>query len=674
MVCTWDNGVKLNIRSWVDPEKNLLLLDWKLTGYGHDQQMSDEDIPAVYAVLSRMADPGADAYGAEYDLQHKAVFSAFTHLGGEPMDPPCVGTLPNGKLYVEQSCPGEKTFPEGFFCGITLWGNNCTEEAFPVHRGLAAVNCSPNDFQVRQGQFAIAVASGSSSETVQQKLQELRQSDLSRVRQAARRAAESFWRQSAISIPGERWVEDLYYANLHARRIANRRGTLPAPLFFPSTVGDYSLWHGDYHMNYNFQQPFYGDYGANHLEIGDSYFEAMKFCLQMGRLIAGRYYNSSGTFVQLSAYPIEAEDDVLGCAPMGRMVYCTGWAGHQYLWRYLYTWDREFLRKEGYPVLKTLAQFYLDFLTLESDGLYHAFPSNQGEDGFSGSVESYRDLPQNMLHIRFALSAAVFAASELGVDIEFQAMCRDRIARLANLKKSASCPRRANDNWEDVVADIDAKNLEYWTWNEILEERGELFPPEFLGWDGNIRRWKDPERPEYTQWNFYTNLWYAGKLPTVWMIELRNRCYRAGRDWKYIRKMLLKWQMPNGLLRAMARSMYGFPGAFTETTGILAPLQECLLYGAGKVMEVFPQVPKSWGDVSFSQLRVYGGFLVSAQLKNGEVAEVTIQSGANCAPEAQLKNPFHRGKCESSRSDAVLQNGIWRCPMGQNDLWVLKRK
>jgi hypothetical protein len=91
--------------------------------------------------------------------------------------------------------------------------------------------------------------------------------------------------------------------------------------YLPSTVGDYSHWHGDYHTNYNLQEPFWGDYTANHLELGDNYFDAVRFFLPIGRKIARDYYRCRGVFIQLSGYPIDAADDPLGAVPMGRMAY-----------------------------------------------------------------------------------------------------------------------------------------------------------------------------------------------------------------------------------------------------------------------------------------------------------------------------------------------------------------
>ena len=87
----------------------------------------------------------------------------------------------------------------------------------------------------------------------------------------------------------------------------------------------------------------------------------MDFALHSGRKIAKDYYGCRGAFIQLSTYPILAEDDTLGAVPMGRMAYMTGWAMSHCWWRYRYTLDKEWLRSTGYPAIRDCALFYTRF-------------------------------------------------------------------------------------------------------------------------------------------------------------------------------------------------------------------------------------------------------------------------------------------------------------------------
>ena len=99
---------------------------------------------------------------------------------------------------------------------------------------------------------------------------------------------------------------------------------------------------------------------------------------------------------------------------MGRMAYMTGWAANQYWWRFSYTLDTNWLRTVGYPVFRECALFYTDFMKKGEDGLYHVFPSNQGEDGFTGNPKDYTDRPQVMQHLRYCLRCAVRAGGDAG--------------------------------------------------------------------------------------------------------------------------------------------------------------------------------------------------------------------------------------------------------------------
>lgn len=109
------------------------------------------------------------------------------------------------------------------------------------------------------------------------------------------------------------------------------------------------------------------------------------------------------------------------------MAYMTGWVAGRYWEHWQYTRDRAWLAERGYPFIRDAALFYLDFLLKAPhedlppelhDGLYHAFPSIGGEDGYSGCAMDLCDRNQIMHYARFALYAAVRAAKALGVDAD----------------------------------------------------------------------------------------------------------------------------------------------------------------------------------------------------------------------------------------------------------------
>jgi hypothetical protein len=82
---------------------------------------------------------------------------------------------------------------------------------------------------------------------------------------------------------------------------------------------------------------------------------------------------------------------------------------------------------------------------------------------------------------------------------------------------------------------------------------------------------------------------------------------------------------------------------------------ELLLQSVEDIIRVFPAWPKEQ-DAKFVNLRAQGGFLVSAEQRDGEVQEVTV----NCTASGRMRllNPWPRttvdrgGKLESCVADA----------------------
>ena len=327
----------------------------------------------------------------------------------------------------------------------------------------------------------------------------------------------------------------------------------------------------------------------------------MKYLLQIGSKIANDYYHCRGVFIQLTGFPVYAEDDYLGIAPMGRMAYMTGWAMEQYWSRYLVTLDKDWLRKKGYPVIRDCALFYTDFLKKGEDGLYHVFPSNQGEDGFSGDSKEYTDRAQVMQHIRYCLRAAIKASEELGIDEYLRTQWQDRLEHAAP---------------DDGKPAPQLEGLEKWC--------AECNPPEF-GLGRPYKLPKDAKGPSPLAKKDASWTWYFGQFPWRLMRMLREGSFVADRDCDEFRKLILRWRHPNGLIWGMAIADYGHCGAWTESLGVIAPLQEMMLQSWDGILRVFPAWPTNL-DASFRDFRAEGAFLVSASWVNGAVHSAGIFS------------------------------------------------
>ena len=115
------------------------------------------------------------------------------------------------------------------------------------------------------------------------------------------------------------------------------------------------------------------------------------------------------------------------------------------------------------------------------------------------------------------------------------------------------------------------------------------------------------------------------------MGHLRGGHFIADRDFPVFREIVQRWRHPNGLLWGMAIANYGRAGAWTESLGVIAPLQEMMLQSWDGALRIFPAWPRAL-EARYEHFRAEGAFLVSAAWANGRVQFLAIYSerGACC--------------------------------------------
>ena len=93
------------------------------------------------------------------------------------------------------------------------------------------------------------------------------------------------------------FLEQTWYRNGYFFNCAAKEGVTCPGLFANwsyNKIG--TAWHGDYHMNYNTQQPFWFTYSSNHLEKNLPY---------VSRIWAKEYYKLPGAYFPHSTYPVD---------------------------------------------------------------------------------------------------------------------------------------------------------------------------------------------------------------------------------------------------------------------------------------------------------------------------------------------------------------------------------
>ena len=264
--------------------------------------------------------------------------------------------------------------------------------------------------------------------------------------------------------------------------------------------------------------------------------------------------------------------------------------------------------------------FYTDFLKKRGDGLYHAFPSAEEEQRFTGDPANYTDQPQVLQHARYSLRAAIRASSELGLDDPLRAQWQERLDHMA--------PDAGP--YFGYRYDASLRGLEKLCdqWSPPQWGRGRPYRPQSTGAAAGPAALAD----RFDAW------WMCH--PGGPISALRDGTFVPDRDYQAMREYVKSARRCNGFIYKTAPC--GHDLVFNETLAIVGPLVEMMLQSWDGALCVFPAWPRGL-DAQFKDLRAEGALLVSARWSHGRVATLLVcsEKGNPCKLYSPWANGFH---------------------------------
>jgi len=466
----------------------------------------------------------------------------------------------------------------------------------------------------------------------------------------------NFWSRSSVTLE-DKDLEKVWYRELYKAACYIKEGKQAPGLYGNMIIYDGCMWHGNYHMNHNFQKSFYPVLVTNHCEMSEPYIQAILDYLPEAEWLAKKIFGLEGAYFDLIIIPFLPPHKQNVNNHYGRSLALSGWAIGQFWRYYLYTKDREWLKVKGYPAIKKVAQFYWNYLEKyqkQLDG--DIYPSVCGE-GIGWKRNPVRDLAC----IRFAFRAAIKASEELGVDNNWRERWKEGLRRVPKYSV-------VNIGGEQFIAQFKGQTDKDLVGRKLSRRSfsGDaaftIFPGEDLNPESNskyvdmakralnaLADEKDAEIDIYTE--------------GIAMARLRLE-----RTYECLRKVAIRCRYANGMPSSFNIKDNGIPGVYglyfypipAEDVNMSLVISELLLQSYGGVIRLFPAWPKK-KSASFETLRAEGGFLVSSTLKNGKIGPTKIQStaGGTC----QIQWPWGKVtiRCEESGEEvqyALEQNII----------------
>ena len=384
-------------------------------------------------------------------------------------------------------------------------------------------------------------------------------------------------------------------------------------------------WTCDYHLDVNIEQNYWSANRVNLPECNKPLFNYIGLLAQHGSKTARQMYGSRGWVAHTVANAWGYTAPGWGVT-WGMNVTAGAWMA-THLWsHYLYTRDNEYLRNIGYPLLKSCAEFFVDYMAQDPDtGYLLTGPSISPENGYISAKGNHIALDMMPTIDRTLVyeiyNACIESSKILGTDKKFRSQLEKDIKKLPPLKIGDDGQL---DEWYCGArrADPSHRHSSHLLGLFPLNHISALHTPDLAeaSLKGLEIQTSDPNW-EDTEWSTANMLCYHARLGNAerahgWLQNL----------FKVFTRENLMTVSPAGV--AMAEEDIF---SFDATEASVAGMCEMLLQSHDGFIEFLPALPTIWKTGKVTGLCAEGGLTVDMAWENGKLTAAVIHASDDCS-------------------------------------------
>jgi alpha-L-fucosidase 2 len=391
---------------------------------------------------------------------------------------------------------------------------------------------------------------------------------------------------------------------------SSRPGTNPANLQGLWNEHIAAPWNADYHLNINLQMNYWPAEVTNLSECHQPLLDFIDRLIVRGKETAANQYGMKGAVVHHASDLWAAPWMRAERAYWGSWIHGGGWL-MQHMWEhYQFTNDTLFLREQAYPAMKSIAEFYMDWLVEDENGMLVSTPETS---------------PENSYIAEDGEPAATVSGSAMGHQI---------IAEV----------------FDHLIEASDILGIEDSFTQEVRQKKKLLRSGTLIGEDGRLLEW-DKDYPESEEGHRHMSHLYAfhpgntitPQTPDLFAAVQKSLKYRldhggAGTGWS--RAWLINFSArlldPEAvsenirlfLEKSTADNLFDMhpPFQIDGNFGFTAGIAEALIQSQNEVIHILPALPDTWGKGYVKGLRARGGYEVEIGWENNILKELTLTS------------------------------------------------